>query len=289
MDRKERIRSFIDASGQGLEIGPSHNPVAPKRDGYRVEIVDHHDRSGLIEKYQAHGVDLDAIEEVDHVWKGSSYAELTGRTKHYDWIIASHVIEHVPDMVAFLNDCHMVMRDGGVLALAVPDKRFCFDRFRALTALHSLVDAHLSDRRNHSAGKIVDYFMNVVSLDGRIAWEEAFARDKQQEHFRFVHGLQDALSGMRAVLESDAYLDIHAWCFTPSSFRLLIEDLHALGLSPLREAAFHGTVGSEFFVALSSVGPGPRENRMELLQRIDAELAESVASQSRATAEIRTE
>src|SRR5690606_33473322 len=127
-DRRAILLSMLDRDGRGLEIGPSHNPVAPKREGFRVEVVDHADRATLVGKYRGHGVDVDLIEDVDFVWSGESYAELTGKSSHYDWIIASHVIEHVPDLVGFVKACAEVLHDGGVLALAVPDKRFCFDR-----------------------------------------------------------------------------------------------------------------------------------------------------------------
>ena len=67
MDRKEIILRSIDKQGLGVEIGPSHRPLAAKRDGFKVHIIDHMDRAGLVRKYQDHGVDLDAIEEVDFV------------------------------------------------------------------------------------------------------------------------------------------------------------------------------------------------------------------------------
>lgn len=274
IDRNALIRSFIDVAGCGLEIGPSYNSVVPKREGFKVEIVDHADRETLVEKYRPHGVNIDNIEEVDHVWNGTSYSELTGHRKFYDWIIASHVIEHVPDMIGFAKDCEAVMRDGGVLSLAVPDKRYCFDRFRALTGVHSLIDAHMTGMRNHSPGRVADYFLNVVQLSGRIAWDADHAFGKSIGEIGFVHGADAAKSGITAVAESNAYLDIHAWCFTPSSFRLLIEDLYTLGFIPLREAHFHNTVGVEFFMALSTDGQGPGIGRLELLRRIDAEMTE---------------
>lgn len=273
MDRKARILAPLDARGRGLEIGPSHNPVAPKREGYDVEVLDHADRAALVNKYRDHGVDLDAIEEVDFVWKGGSYAELTGRSAHYDWIIASHVVEHVPDLVGFLNDCDTLLREGGVLSLAVPDKRYCFDRLRALTGLSQLIDAHLQGRRNHSPGQVADYFLNVVKLDGRIAWDAALAVGRSLSSVEFVHTVQDANTGMDAVRKHDAYLDIHAWCFTPSWFRLLLDDLNRLGLVALRERSFSATQGHEFYIALSRDGAGPDRDRLALMREAETEMA----------------
>ncbi len=272
MDRKERILQPLDRAGKGLEIGPSHNPVAPRRDGFDVDILDHCDRDGLVAKYRDHGVDLDAIEDVDFVYDGRRYPELTGRREHYDWIIASHVIEHVPDFVAFLNDCDELLREGGVLSLAVPDKRYCFDRLRPLTGLAQLVDAHVEGRRTPSVGQVAEYFLNVVKLNGHISWNADMAQANAPQGVEFVHGLDDAKRGMESVRHG-AYLDVHAWCFTPSSFRLLVEDLYQLGLTRLRERSVHDTVGNEFFVSLSRDGAGHGMDRRELVRQTEAEVA----------------
>lgn len=132
MDRPAAILRDLDRSGLGLEIGPSHNPVAPRRLGFRVRTVDHLDRPGLVAKYTGHGVDTDAIEEVDHVWRGEPLSELVGAPGGFDWIIASHVIEHVPDLVGFLRECERLLNAGGTLSLAIPDKRYCFDHLRPI-------------------------------------------------------------------------------------------------------------------------------------------------------------
>ena len=63
----------------GLEIGPSHAPLAPKKAGFNVQIIDHMTKKQLIEAYKAHKGNIDNIEEVDFVWSGQSYAELPGK------------------------------------------------------------------------------------------------------------------------------------------------------------------------------------------------------------------
>ena len=82
--RKARVLAGIDRNGFGLEIGPSHDPLAPKSEGYKVHVIDHASREELLVKYQPHNVPLDRIEEVDFVWRGQTYLELTGRPKYYD-------------------------------------------------------------------------------------------------------------------------------------------------------------------------------------------------------------
>lgn len=99
------FHAWLDKSSFGLELGPSHRPVAAKRDGYNVRVLDHLSQEDLIAKYEKHGVDLDAIEEVDYIWSGQSYRELVGEDTKFDWIVASHLVEHTPDLIAFLADC----------------------------------------------------------------------------------------------------------------------------------------------------------------------------------------
>lgn len=266
-DAGHPLLRWIDRGGAGLELGPSHRPLAPKAAAYNVKILDHLDRAGLIAKYTPHGVNVAAIEEVDYVWKGEPYRELVGPDVTFDWIIACHLIEHTPDLVGFLRNCESVLAPDGVLALAVPDKRYCFDRFRQKTSLGAIIDAHRAGRTAHTEGAAADYFMNVVKRGDSIAWEADAPGD-----YRCVHTREHALVAMKQISEG-AYLDLHAWVFTPSSFRLIIEDLRALGLIGLGEVAFASTRGHEFYAVLGRGGAGPDIPRLELMMRADAETA----------------
>jgi SAM-dependent methyltransferase len=268
-ERKRRVLATIDRNGLGVEIGPSHDPIAPKREGFRVHVIDHASREELIAKYSTHtGLPLDRIEEVDFVWKGQSYLELTGTPKHYDWIIASHLIEHTPDLIAFLEDCDSILKDGGVLSLVIPDKRYCFDRFRPITGLARVIDSHVAGNRIHSAGTVAEFFMNVAVKGHALAWDE-----RTRAGYDFIHSAGDAKKGMSDVLERHAYLDVHNWCFVPHSFRLILADLHALGYTKLREVGFDAPGGYEFYVTLGRHGAGPALSRLEIMKAIDAEVA----------------
>lgn len=268
MTRKEKALRHIDRNGFGVEIGPSHDPIAPKREGFKVHVIDHVTREQLLVKYKTEPVALENIEEVDFVWRGQGYSELTGRPNFYDWVIASHVVEHSPDLIAFLANCDSLLKDGGVLSLVIPDKRLCFDRFRPITGLARIIDSHHGGNAIHSAGSVAEYFMNVVSKGGKGGWDASFTGE-----YRFFHSAKDALEGIRSVLDDKAYLDIHNWCFVPHSFRLILDDLFTLGFTRLREVEFIPTEGFEFFVTLGRHGQGPGISRMEMLRAIDSELA----------------
>jgi SAM-dependent methyltransferase len=59
-----------------------------------------------------------------------------------DFVVANHFLEHCQDPIGTLLTFLRVLRPGGVLFLAVPDKRFTFDRDRPVTPLAHLVRDH---------------------------------------------------------------------------------------------------------------------------------------------------
>src|SRR5437660_8728716 len=196
MRREEIILSHIKRDGLGLEIGAGHAPVAPKKQGFRVHVLDHCDKKALIEKYRPHGVNIDNIEEVDFVWDGRSYTELIGRRHVYDWIIGSHVLEHTTDLIGFLNDCDSLLKKDGVLSLAVPDKRYCFDRFRPLRRIGRVMDVARNPQKIHSAGTGAEYFLTVTRKSGLITWD-----NDEKGEFKLVHSLEEAKQAISDVSE----------------------------------------------------------------------------------------
>jgi predicted SAM-dependent methyltransferase len=243
--RKYKVFHSLDKLGAGLEIGPSHNPIAPKRDGYDVQIVDHASAAVLRDKYKSHGLNLENIEEVDFVWQGQPLSELIGKTKCYDWIIASHVIEHIPDLIAFFKQCSELLKPNGVISLVIPDKRYCFDYFAPLTTTGDLLDAHLQKRQRPSPGKIFDHFSNACSNQGAIAWE----KDSTQS-FNLIHEITHAHDAWLLAQKNSDYVDVHCWRFTPTSFELIIQDLQQLGLLNIGYKFSFETSGCEFYVSL---------------------------------------
>lgn len=275
MNRTEKILKHINQNGQGIEIGPCANPIAPKKKGFKVHIIDHASREQLIAKYDGHYPNIDNIEEVDFIWQGESYVELTGKRKYYDWIIASHVIEHTPDLIGFINDCDAILKDDGVLSLAIPDKRYCFDHYRAITGIAKVIDTHLNQATVHSPGTVVDYFLNIVSQSGKIAWDS-----QTTGTYNLIHSIPEVRQIMNNLIQNNAYLDVHGWCFVPHSFRLMIHDLFHLGLIPFQEVDFYPTEGCEFYVTLGRKGKGTKQSRLEMLQAIETELSEVNSQES---------
>lgn len=247
-NRARRALGALDKSSLILEIGPSHNPIAPKREGYNVHVLDHASQEDLRDKYREHGVDLAAIEHVDFVWQGGALAETVGGEGIYDGIIASHVIEHVPDFVTFLQQCAAILKDGATLSLVIPDKRFCFDYFSRVTTTGDVLDAHVERRVRPSPGQVFHHLAHATARGASIAWDGNAV--VQPHELRLLHTLDDARNGFERARLTTEYIDVHCWRFTPESFQLLITDLTALQLIGFRVESISQRVGCEFFCSL---------------------------------------
>ncbi|GAB6041834.1 hypothetical protein JCM17961_25090 [Endothiovibrio diazotrophicus] len=260
MDRAEILRSWLKRDGIGLEIGPLHSPIAPKRDGWRVETFDHADAPTLRERYrESPGVDVAAIEEVDFVSDGRSLVEVVGETGRYDWILASHVVEHVPDLLGFLKDCETLLKPDGRLVLAVPDKRRCFDAMRPPSTTGEVLQAHMEGRVRHSSAAAFEYGARSVVLNGAHAW---LADDCGEAQLQY--DLATCYALFQRALASGEYHDMHGWVFIPSSFRLIAEELYQLELIRMREEVFRAGAASEFFFVLAKNGGGPHRSRQQI-------------------------
>lgn len=273
MDRTELALRGLDLTGRGLEFGPSHSPLVPKSSGARVEVLDHAPREVLVEKYREWELPeehLARIDEVDHVWTGGSFLDLIPDHGAYDFLVASHFIEHTVDLIRFLRDAEGLLAPHGRLALVVPDKRYCFDRFQPLTTLGEVIDAWHSDLEYHPAGALVDQVAYAAKRGGEIAWPSNQDGDVTLQHPDLDGAAQAEADG----LAQREYIDVHRWKFTPTSFELLITDLarmghHGLGIVELTTAGGH-----EFFVTLAKDAPPREVDRLHLLRRIEGELAD---------------
>ena len=270
--RRAIIASIFDASGFGLEVGPSHSPVFPKSMGYNVESLDYADADGLKAKYAGTGLDISRIETVDYVSDGRPLHEVILDRGRYDFIFSSHVIEHITDIAGFFRSSEMLLRPGGVLVFAVPDKRYSFDALQMPSTTGDVVQAFIEGRTRHAPSRIFDFFATTAYLDAkRPTWSiDAIGSVELMGTPQNAKLLLD-----KALEDTGVYTDIHGWYFTPASFRLIMNDLFDIGLIELREAAIMSHGNFEFYTAYSKDAAGPCKSRAELILDMIQEQTES--------------
>ena len=235
-----------------------------------MRIVDHAATDALRAKYRDEpNIDASRIEDVDFVWDGRPLSEAVAAGAPYDYIVASHVIEHMPDMLGFLLECEKSLAPGGTIFLAVPDKRRCFDVLRPLSTTAQVLQAYHERRNGHTPATAFEHVGLFAVLDGAAGWSKG-ARGTLD----LAHSLAFAQAVFDRSVASDAYFDFHAWVFTPSSFRLILAELAEAQHLGLHEQRFELTDSLEFFMTLRRSGSGPALDRMQLLRDVHEELLE---------------
>ncbi len=268
MSRSDTLMAPVPRDGLVLEIGPSISPIAAKRDGWNTKTVDHTTKEGLIEKYRGHtGIDISKIEDVDYIWTSGDISDAIpeGMLGTFDAFVASHVIEHVTDLVSFLNSADMILKPNGVVVLAIPDKRYCFDYFQMRSTTGNVLEAHNEKRSRHSRTNTFEFYSYAATHNGAIAWGQEPIKD-----LKLMNTLETALQVSESVSTEGEYHDLHAWRFTPAGFELILVELARLGFINLKIERITEAVGCEFYAWLRS-GGGEQSGGFGFYQKMSEE------------------
>jgi hypothetical protein len=228
-ERRALILADVDLGlGRALEIGPLGSAFVT-REMADVRYVDVVDRDGLVAHYGPDPtVDTDAIPEIDY-WLTrddgtvATLAEAVAADAPFHHVVASHVIEHVPDMVGWLRDVADVLVDGGALLLAVPDLRFSFDALRPAATVGQIVQAHLDGDRIPSFRAVYDYARTAVPFPTGPAWAGTWPPEERLNPMPRVRSLVERQ-------QSGEYVDCHVWPLTPVHFVDIFVDLIEFGV-----------------------------------------------------------
>jgi Methyltransferase domain len=148
-----------------------------------------------------------------------------GINKKYDWIVACHVIEHIPDLINWFSILSSKLNDNGLIFLIIPDKRYTFDIHRRVTSLCDLVRANIEKLEKPSYAQVFDHFFYTADKVDPIAIWAGCAPPAPQKNYEHSH-----IAAQRALV---GFEDAHCSVFTPESFAEIINDLNKAGLTQL--------------------------------------------------------
>jgi len=222
------LARFLD--GAGVEVGPGHHPLAIPYPGVSVRYVDRWRPDESLELFTnvESGAAFTAPDIVANL-DVDGLAALDDASQ--DFVIASHLLEHLADPLRQLGEIHRVLRVGGIGLLFLPDRRYTFDRRREATPLEHLVADHEDHVTFVSDVHVEDYLRKTDD------WDDSWTDDERQSQF-----------------ELHRRRSIHAHCWTQDEFLEVI--VHTVGTMDMQwellDALFIEDVGggSEFGMAL---------------------------------------
>lgn len=278
MNRLDKLRRFVTKLDLGIEIAPYFNPIVPKAEGYNVLILDVFDTATLREKAKEDpNIDnerIAKIEDVDLVTDASRLTNLVeseGLANKMHYIVSSHNFEHLPDPISFLQGCSGALLPGGVLSMAIPDCRACFDHFRMPTRLSDWLGAYHGAHKQPSPEVCFDFASNNAQYD---LTEQSFIPNR---NLKSVY-----LNYLSQIEKPGPYQDTHCSVVFGQSLELMLRDLMYLGLIDFEIVEISETSGIEFFVHLRKVNSQEKDTttlqsddaffkrRFELMKQVNA-------------------
>lgn len=164
----------------GLEIGALCSPLLTKEES-NVKYYDIFPKETLIEHFQEFYPGRTFV-DVDFVARTRSLSEVLGDVK-FDYFIANHVIEHIPDFIGFFKAVYENLNENGKFFLAIPDRRFTFDIDRSETSAGHLVVDYENNGSVDAAEHILDALIYHQERDNlNIYWS-----DIESQRYNFVH------------------------------------------------------------------------------------------------------
>lgn len=146
LDRESLADTFI--RGQGVEIGALNMPLRVPR-SVKVKYVDRFSANDLRKHYPE--LNDKELVNVDIIADGERLESISDSTQ--DFVIANHFVEHCQNPIGAVLNMFRVLKPGGILYLAIPDKRCCFDSDRPVTSLEHIMRDYVEgpewSRRQH--------------------------------------------------------------------------------------------------------------------------------------------
>lgn len=217
--RRKELSKYVNLTkAHGLEIGPLDAPLITKKEG-NVKYLDYLSYDELVKRHSARR-DADKIVPPDYVI--SSDQPLTSLVKErFDYIIACHVIEHIPNTVAWLNDLRGLLNERGYLFLVVPDKRYTFDILRPETTLAHVLNDYFRDIKVPELEHVFEHFFLKRELSSREIWSNDFQEKLSCQRYTVNQAYTMAVQKIR----DSGYVDVHCHVYTYESFKDLMNSL----------------------------------------------------------------
>lgn len=200
MTHEEKIARWIEPGSIGTEIGAGASPVpGPTPPPIYVDC------------FKSFGADPNRADFYGHA------CALPFHDHALDYVIASHVLEHVANPIAALVEWYRVLRPGGIIYLVVPDRRATWEHTRGLTSVAHMLEDFARGTTACDATHIDEF---VFEAD----WSRYSPATPPEE----VPAKQAELArGMHEAVARGEDINIHFHTFEPSNLRALIETLGA--------------------------------------------------------------
>jgi len=232
----------LDEKTEILEIGALNNPTY-ERPVHLVKYLDFASKNDLNKQNVNNPrYSLDGLVDVD-------YIGLNSVERKFDLVIASHVIEHIPNVIGWINNIAKILTDDGSLFLSVPDRRYTFDIARRESNFIDLLRMERTGVEKPDFYQILDHLYYFKDIKVEEAWSGDVKEQLKKMRFTPAKAMEAATS-----VSEYSYVSVHCHVFTKESFEEMYGILFKLGLLELKIKAISSPIegSNEFHVMLTA-------------------------------------
>lgn len=252
--RKQFVTGHLRTFDRILELGPLNRPIVLKKDFPNCIYCDIRCTEDVKDLYSGNAylestglmVDTSTIVDIDDVIVGS-YSGFYENKEKFDVVVASHVLEHMPDIIFSIRDIAGILKSGGIFCIVYPDKRYCFDHFRQSASFRDAYNVFVNGVE-FNAPMVLDFFLSSISENNPFKfWSNDSILDLlEKKDFKTV---KEYFEAAKSGVQMD---DVHYWPFTDWDFLFFLYQCTSAGLLPFRCIDFIPTQENDqqFFVAL---------------------------------------
>ena len=252
--RKAFVTSHLPMAGCGLEIAPYFNPLID-RAKHEVFYVDCIDNDEIRRKADANpGAKGRYVPRIDAVWvPGKRLAECVGG-RTFSYAVASHVLEHVPNPLGWLEEILECVEVGGRVAIMLPTRTQSMDYYRQTTTFGQIVGWSIEKPARPTPTQVMDFLSQSFFHRGeRLVEGQMPPFTEATRHYSDA----DAVRYAHFVWNEKHYLDVHCSTWTPESFTEVFGRLRDVGLLSCKVigpfTGFPGATHAEFLAFLEKV------------------------------------
>lgn len=168
MKRTRKVLAYKYLRWAGIEIGGLVNPTPVDATVAKVQYVDYLDEKALKSNYTE--LKNDQLQKIDFICKADNLNLIQDNSQ--DFVIGNHLFEHLNNPIKTLLEWNRVLKNGGIIFMAIPDKRRTFDINRERTTLDHIVLDYTSPSSERDWEHYLEYaWINLEESDAK--FEEA--------------------------------------------------------------------------------------------------------------------
>jgi SAM-dependent methyltransferase len=150
--------------GNGLEIGAMSAPYAfgNKCTVEYADIYDTNQLKKIIGKIPLPNLYQGSYVPIKYQLKAPHYGLEMIASNFFDFVYSSHSLEHTPNPIWALIEQLRVIKTGGIIYAAIPNKNYTYDINRNSTPVEKLIQKYVDLEFEHTFGEALDVVVNTV-------------------------------------------------------------------------------------------------------------------------------